>query len=308
VVLHIPLSVALESEFKQRFQAFAAASEISKPCPPFFYVGIFAGATKPKPFQRKRPNLSKISAGKLPVLSAMRAIAVKRHHGSYAPCPIGTSRRILLAFEHIFEGCNTFPILQIHNDYGAYNTSFTTSAVLVITEHKLVYYPTGPSSAAGSTPEMEEILFDSLSSWRVESDEQTGRASGMIRFSFTSDASSGSGEWVVEFPFVRDLKHTLEFFWNLDQLRRGLGVMMGSTHGRPLETIHTLNGTVPAPPPPVGQLDIVDADGLIVRPGTMVKPGFRATLTRASSSRRDSFRSVPPSCPPHLSVTVAWGP
>jgi hypothetical protein len=298
VILHTPLSVDLEYELKQRFQAFVTAVDVSKSMPPFTYVGIFAGATKPKPFQRKRPNLSKISAGKLPVLSSMRAIAVNRHQGSYAPCPIGASRRITLAFEHIFEGYNSFPILEISSDYGSYKEAWNTNSVLAITEHKLLFYPDGPTGS------VDDIPFDWLSFWRIDQEEllPEQRTSGVIRFYFNSTASSGSGEWVVGFPFIRDIKHTLEFFWNRDQLARGLGVMMGSTHGRPLETIHTLDGAIPSPPPPVGHLDIVDADGLVVRPGTMVKPGFRGTLTRASSSRRDSFRFV------HLHLTHLSSP
>jgi hypothetical protein len=65
---------------------------------------MFAGATKPKPFQRKRPNLSYLPSGKLPPLNEMRATALQLQRGSYKPCPPGESRRIQLAIQHIHEG------------------------------------------------------------------------------------------------------------------------------------------------------------------------------------------------------------
>jgi hypothetical protein len=274
VILHVPMSVELESELQQRFRTLA--SDSGTPTPPFAYVGVFAGETKPKPFQRKRPNISRIPAGKLPVLSSMREIAVRHHFGSCAPCPIGTSRRITLALEHIFEGFNSFPLLVIPGDYGRYKHSWTTNSRLAIMENKMRFYPDG------LTGTNEEISFDCISFWVLDSEDVPQRTSGGIRFYFTNDAAHGAGVLLLEFPFIRDIKHTLEFFWNRHQLSKGLGVMMGSTHGRPLETIHTLGGVIPAPSPPLGQIDIVDSDGLVVRPGSRVKPGARAS--------RDMFR------------------
>ena len=43
--------------------------------------------------------------------------------------------------------------------------------------------------------------------------------------------------------------------------------MPGSTHGRPLETVNTLSGEVPAPPAVVGSCDVIDENGAAVRPG-----------------------------------------
>ena len=42
---------------------------------------MFAGESKPKPFQRKRPNLSKLPQGKLPLLHDMRQQALQLHKG-----------------------------------------------------------------------------------------------------------------------------------------------------------------------------------------------------------------------------------
>lgn len=274
IILHVPMSVELESELQQRFRTLASDSGVS--IPPFTYVGMFAGETKPKPFQRKRPNISKIPSGKLPPLSSMREIAVRRHLGSYAPCPTGTSRRVPLAFEHIFEGYNSFLLFVISGDYGGYNLSWTTNSRLAVMENKVIFYPNG------LTGTKEEIPFDCISFWMVDTEDTT---KGGIRFYFTNNSPHGSGELLLEFPFIRDVKHTLEYFWNRHQISKGLSVMMGSTHGRPLETIHTLGGTIRAPAPTIGHLDIVDSDGLVVRPGSKVKLGARASL-----ARHDMFR------------------
>jgi len=46
---------------------------------------MFAGPTKPKPFERKRANLTEIKQGKMPPLALMRQIALERHRGSERP-------------------------------------------------------------------------------------------------------------------------------------------------------------------------------------------------------------------------------
>ena len=72
-------SLELESELRLRFQGLSAACRAQGLTPPkipsFNYVGMYAGATKPKPFQRKRANLSTRAQGKLPSLTTMRTLA-----------------------------------------------------------------------------------------------------------------------------------------------------------------------------------------------------------------------------------------
>ena len=51
------------------------------------------GPTKPKPFERKRANLTAIKQGKMPPLSAMRDLAVERHNGPEKPMSSEFSRR-----------------------------------------------------------------------------------------------------------------------------------------------------------------------------------------------------------------------
>ena len=75
---------------------------------------MYAGPTKPKPFQRKRANLSFQKQGKLPPLPTMRDIAIARHQGSGAPVPTSLSKRVALAFEHVYKGTNSFVVVQYH--------------------------------------------------------------------------------------------------------------------------------------------------------------------------------------------------
>ena len=98
VILTMAISVELEGELKLRLNGLATATKGLK-IPPSLYVGMFAGATKPKPFQRKRPNLSYLPSAKLPSLNDMRGMALKLHKGSYRPCPPGESRRLALAIQ-----------------------------------------------------------------------------------------------------------------------------------------------------------------------------------------------------------------
>ena len=74
VILNLDSSVDFEAEMKLRLSSLDKVR-----IPQFSYVGMFAGATKPKPFQRKRPNLSKLPSGKLPPLNEMRMMATELH-------------------------------------------------------------------------------------------------------------------------------------------------------------------------------------------------------------------------------------
>ena len=116
LIVKVINSLELESELRLRFQGLSAACRAQGLTPPkipsFNYVGMYAGATKPKPFQRKRANLSHQKQGKLPPLSTMRDIALARHQGSGAPVPTSLSKRVALAFEHVYKGTNSFVVVQ----------------------------------------------------------------------------------------------------------------------------------------------------------------------------------------------------
>ena len=67
--------------------------------------------------------------------------------------------------------------------------------------------------------------------------------------------------------------------------------MAGSTHGRPLVSITTLSGEVPATEAPVGSSEVVDQDGIIVRPGGRVA-ARRSSMTAITGPSEP--RLVPP--------------
>lgn len=250
VILTVPNSVELESELRLRLQNQKGIRQ-----PPFSYVGMFAGATKPKPFQRKRPNLTKMQSGKLPPLAEMRRIALELHRGSYAPCPSGHSRRIDLAAQHIYDGYNTFPVTYVKGQVSLAN-QWRLESLLLITENMMVFKPTGVDGPS------VEIAFDDIENWvTIDNEAQTKNNSGIDVF-----RKSGEHHYFGT-PHVRDLKHTLEYFWNKYKLQVGESCIPGSTHGRPLETIHTLSGEMPAPLSIRGSSEVVDSDGTVVRPG-----------------------------------------
>lgn len=267
VILGIPSTVEFEHEIKLRFTNLAS-SRPSMKVPPVSYVGMFAGSTKPKPFQRKRPNISTIPSGKLPPLGQMRETAFSRHLGSYKPCPPGESRRMELAVQHIFEGRNTFPISCIKGDQVFFD-KWSRTSIFLITENKIELRPHGMDSSP------IEILFEDITSWEVADNDTAADhdGSGLYIHRSTSEKRLYFG-----FKFIRDVKHTLEFFWNKYRIENGRAVMPGSTHGRPLETVYTLSGEEPAGESPEGSKDVVDMDGIVVKPGQKVSVGNRTEI------------------------------
>lgn len=79
ISLRVLNSIELEDELKQRARAETSrALEAGREIPPnpsSVYLGMFAGYTKPKPFERKRPNLSfAVPEGELPSLQVSTII------------------------------------------------------------------------------------------------------------------------------------------------------------------------------------------------------------------------------------------
>lgn len=259
-ILGLQNSVEFEGELKLRFA--------NRRAPSTMYIGMFAGATKPKPFQRKRPNVSHLATGKLPPLHDMRNMALKLHSGSYCPCPNGESRRIELAFQHIMTGFNTFPISTVRDKTGLLD-SWARDAILEVHDEKLVFR----SNNAGGP--IVEYQFEDISEWVVEDNEHVRDNSSGIEIRSSNGASVYFGV-----PFVRDLKHTLEYFWNTYRISVGEAVLPGSTHGRPLVSITTLSGEIPAPETIVGSCEVVDQEGIVVRPGGRINR--RSSLSEAA--------------------------
>lgn len=95
ISIRVHNSLELEDELKQRAKGEATraadAGEKAPATPASVYLGMFAGFTKPKPFQRKRPNLSfTVAEGKLPTLKVGFAHEILREQHSN----IATSLRL----------------------------------------------------------------------------------------------------------------------------------------------------------------------------------------------------------------------
>lgn len=181
----------------------------------------------------------------------MRTMAGELHRGNYAPCPPGMSRRMSLAVQHIYEGCNSFRITSVRGSSTFSSRLSTGEAILLFYNDRISFRPSGFESAA------IDIQYEDVEDWNV-SEHSAG-----IEFYLLNGDNVYFGV-----QYVRDIQHTVEFFWNHYCVDNRKDCKAGSTHGRPLVSIHTLSGEVPAPEAPIGQTEIVDQDGLPVRPGS----------------------------------------
>jgi len=283
IILSLQNSIELESELKLRFGSMAAMNPGMKiPYP--MYVGMFAGASKPKPFQRKRPNLSKLPSGKLPALHDMRNAAITLQRGAGKPCNAGESRRVQIAMQHIHEGENTFILSEARNlPVGTQSPGPT--AVLVLTDDAL-YYKSDGRKSVGS--QVLHIPFEDVIDWSaigMASDHYDSRNCGI-------EVTTETFKVYLGVSFVRDVKTSLEFFWNKWRVKNGQSPKPGSTHGRPLVTVTTLSGDVAPPDSPSGNTDVVDQDGIVVRPGARLAARRRSVFDSLGSNNNDN--KVPP--------------
>eukprot|EP01035_Chromulina_nebulosa_P020330 gene20330-26390_t len=267
IILTMANSIEFEQEMKLRFGVAASANrEFRIPTP--MYMGMFAGATKPKPFQRKRPNQSLLPAGKLPSLHEMRNTALLLQKGSYKPCPAGESRRVELAMQHIYEGRNEFKLLSVRGIPGVSN-QWRSESTMLITDESIIFKPFG-----GANNQSIEFSFDDISDWSVVDNDHL-----RIGDSFIQVTSTNGDSIILGVPFIRDAKHTLEYYWNNYRVNNGKPVKLGSTHGRPIVSVTTLSGEDPVGEPPVGQPEVVDQDGIVVRPGAKMIQRRNSGLT-----------------------------
>ena len=253
-ILTLNNSVEFERELRARFAQIAGPS-FRIPSP--MYVGIFAGPNKPKPFQRKRPNLSNLPQGKLPPLKEMRNAALDLRSGSYKPYPVGESHRFLLANQHIYEGFNSFKLVAVRGQSDLVHKFIGGTSMLFVFDDKLAFRPQGDRGNS------IEFSFDDIKTWRTIDNDggAVSRDSGIEIEGLEGD------RLLFCVNFIRDAKHTLEYFWNKYQTAHGRRPLLGSTHGRPIVSVSTLSGEVPGGSIPAGSSEVVDIDGIIVRPG-----------------------------------------
>jgi len=273
LIFQLPNSVEFEQEIKLRLSGTAAHRKgVRVPTPT--YVGMFAGSTKPKPFQRKRPDITRLPSGKLPVLNTMRTTALEMHRGSYSPCSSGESRRLQLAVQHIHDGYNSIALTYVRGQQSL-SSQWRPTSVLVLTDSMISYRPMGVEAKSSAV----DFPFDSIVSWSVVDNENVRPNDSGI------NVTCADGD-VVYFGVmhIRDLKHTLEYYWNKYQVKHSKPVRPGSTHGRPIVTLFTLQGEAPAPAAPVGLTEVFDENGAPIRPGQVYTKRQHGTVTSVATS------------------------
>ncbi len=279
VILTMQNSIELEGELRLRFSNIIVKGIRM---PSIMYIGMFAGATKPKPFQRKRPNISSIASSKLPSLHDMRDLALKLHNGSYKPCPPGESRRLELALQHIYEGFNSFALLNVRGNPSVAN-QWRYESVLLLMDEMMVFKPGGIVSGG----QQIEYRYEDIAEWNALDNENIAPGNSGVEI-----RSHGGDTVFFGLQHIRDFKHTLEYFWNKYQIANGRKVKLGSTHGRPIVSVATLSGESPSPEAPIGQSDVIDQDGTVVRAGTKLAPR-RASVSESFLGTKNEPVIVP---------------
>jgi hypothetical protein len=282
IVVNVKNSLELESEFTLRFKgaALASGSRAARRCA-VEYLGVYAMA-KPKPFQRKRGNLSaRLRQGaNLPPLVAMRAVATASHQGSGKPSTEHKSRRTVLALEHINCGTQTFRALSIR---GLGNVP-SNGIVYATLDHEQICLRLQDMAESFWFKPWTELLR-----YEVVDREHHGDRHNGIKFSFVDSEH----EVFIIIADVRLFMHATEFFYNLEQERRTGSLKFAkrqTTHGRRVLSVATLFGESPAPEVPKGSLEVRDVEGTVVRPVVETVPG--SMIAVSSSAALQHFQSM----------------
>lgn len=149
-----------------------------------------------------------------------------------------------------------------------------------------------------------KILFSDISHWcTIDNDAQH------LGNSYLEIVLNNGIQVEFGFYFIRDVKHSMEYFWNSYKTSIGKPdeVQLGSTHGRPIVSIQTLSGEKSPPPPPQGQYEVVDQDGTVVKPGGRMLVR-KASLATGNISTSKEPKIVPPenrNVKPHWHKVVA---
>ena len=224
LIVAVENSLELEQELTKRFAQGIDEGLISlDKIPNFSYLGMFAGPTKPKPFERKRANLTQLKQSKMPALTKMREIAVERHNGPERPMPMEFSRRTMIALDHIHEGQTIFPVFSAALPQIVY----CHNAVLVMDDEGMVFENDTLNSKLSSDESKRTIcLFEDVSAWGVYDLGEDVTENGVqldckdIQIFFAVDD-------------INNFRVCFEYFWNLHRTRSlKLSAQPGTTHGR----------------------------------------------------------------------------
>jgi hypothetical protein len=296
VIFLVSNSLELEANIKLRLKGLVSRVRGSR-IPSSQYIGMFAGVTKPKPFQRKRAGLTTDENETLPALDEMRQIALDRYRGSGKPMHVDRSARRELAIEHMYDGHCSF---AVESASGPSLEGYHDDAYLVFSERSIKYY-----SSYSSQRLVLKMEYDDIQSWDVEDDESNtpSRAFRVTQKTASSDNNGRQNQntqntvaYTFEFhlksdnsyslPSLLHLRHTVEFFWNQYLQLSNIPSLPHTTHGRCVARVFTLQGHQDPAPVPLGSLDVQDAEGRVVA-------GFSNERNRrASSVGRDSLGSV----------------
>jgi len=255
---------------------------------------MYAGSVKPKPFQRKRANLSFRSQGKLPTLTTMRDQALKSHLGSGRPVASSCSRRIALAFEHVHKGQNWFPLKSVRGDSGVGGQA---NLLRVDAIGIMVFASTSPEPPLASQA-LLAVPFEDVALWKVVDKAHKGDDKNGIDLNTTD----GQRHFFV-CPEVRLLMYTFQHFWNTYREQCDLPLYPRSTHGRAVTTVSTILGEDAPPPEPEGSLELLDSDGSPLRPGA-ARAGADASAS-AGERRRSTVTALMGGGPKPVTVNRA---
>jgi hypothetical protein len=217
IIFGLENSTEVEQELSVRIKyAFSSAGRAGGPATT--YMGIFAGAEKPKPFQRKRASLVQNPTDKLPSPQTMRRLSMQTTRERKA----GIRRQ--LALQHIHEGRNVFEVRMAGG--------MPRAMVMDSRQASVVADADRPGQAQMVIP------YDLVDSYEVQGD------SARIGVKAADDGSISFHQFNTADPM--HLVNTLEFFINQHRVSNGLEFIPGSTHGRTVQKVHTLTGTVDA--------------------------------------------------------------
>jgi len=204
VVVHVENSLELERDIRLRLKG---AARPGARFPAFQYVGMFAGPTKPKPFQRKRPNLTDRAQGKLPPLSSMRHWAMEHYRGSLKPVMTGAKGRIEYALDHIHAGCVAVPLqpMGAQGPGGFANTVAGGGAQL-----KVDYEGLAVTLGGGVVPVLLLLFREHVQDVHVRDSIHTAESGVGL------DVTSPMGRYFLPIPMtqIRYARAAVEFFWN----------------------------------------------------------------------------------------------
>ena len=220
ITLSVASTAELEAELTERVGASCA--DYSRAAPPTCYIGVFSGAARPKPFQRRRASLTAAAteAEKL-TPRAMRRLSLAANFA------LEKGTRQGLALQHIHTGGNAIAVS--YADAGGSPVGVVGTLLIGYDGARVV--AGGPADGGA---ELCAWAHDAVRSWKVV-------GAGVLAVTLDGGVAHSLG---CASPV--HAAHAIEFFVNQRLLERGLPAARGTTHGRTVVLVHTLHGETDA--------------------------------------------------------------